>query len=112
MECFAAHNLESGWLIKVKHDLIVDKSVGQLKLAEQRICFVSALVAVDANLVNSGVHLVVCIHTPKYDKSPVEFNAAHASELRQITLINLPIAAFFQVNYVDKIVFPDATNKV
>ena len=112
MECFAAHNLESGWLLKVKHDLIVDESVRQFKLAVQRICFVSALVAVDANLVNSGVHLVVCIHTPEDDESPVKFNAAHASELRQITLINLPIAACFQVNYVDKIVFPDATNKV
>jgi hypothetical protein len=112
VECFAAHNLESGWLLKVKHDLIVDESVRQFKLAVQRICFVSALVAVDANLVNSGVHLVVCIHTPEDDESPVKFNAAHASELRQITLINLPIAAFFQVNYVDKIVFPDATNKV
>ena len=112
MECLAAHNLESGWLLKVKHDLVVDESVSQLQLVEQRFCFVSALVAVDANLVNSGVHLVVCIHTPKDDEFPIEFNTAHASELRQITLTSLPIAACFQVNYVDKIVFPDATNKV
>ena len=112
MECFAAHNLESGWLLKVKHDLVVDESVRQLQLAELRTCFVSALVAVDANQVNSAVHLVVCIHTPEDDEFPVEFNAAHASELRQITLIYLPIAACFKVNYVDKIVFPDATNKV
>ena len=107
-----AHNLESGWLLKVKHDLVVDESVSQLQLVEQRFCFVSALVAVDANLVNSGLHLVVRIHTPEDDKFPVEFNTAHASELRQITLINLPISACFQVNYVDKIVLPDATNKV
>ena len=112
MECFAAHNLESEWLLKVKHDLIVDKSVRQLQLVVLRICFVSALVAVDANLVNSGVHLVDCIHTPEDDEFPVEFNAAHASEPRQITLINLPIAACFQVKYVDKIVYPDATDKV
>ena len=112
MECSAAHNLESGWLLKVKHDLVVDKSVRQLKLFELRICFVSALFTVDVNQVNSGVHLVVCIHTPEDDEFPVKFNSAHASKLRQITLINLPIAACFQVNYVDKIVFPDATNKV
>ena len=112
MECLAAHNLESGWLLKVKHDLVVDESVSQLQLVEQRFCFVSALVAVDANLVYFGVHLVVCIHTPKDDEVPIEFNAAHASELRQITLTSLPIAACFQVNYVNKIVFPDATNKV
>ena len=112
MECLAAHNLESGWLLKVKHDLVVDESVRQLQLVELRICFVSALVAVNANQVNSGVHLVICIHTPEDDEFPVEFNAAHASELRQITLINLPIAVCFQVIYVDKIVFPDATNKV
>ena len=112
MECSAAHNLESGWLLKVKHDLVVDKSVRQLKLFELRICFVSALFTVDVNQVNSGVHLVVCIHTPEDDEFPVKFNAAHATKLRQITLINLPIAACFQVNYVDKIVFPDATNKV
>ncbi len=95
VECFAAHNLESGWLIKVKHDLVVDESVRQLQLVVQRFGFVSALVAVNFNLVNSGVHLVVCIHTPKDDNLPVEFNAAHASELRQITLINLPVAACF-----------------
>ena len=82
MKCFAAHNLESGWLLKIIHDLVVDESVRQLQLIEQRFCYVSALVAVDANLVNSGLHLVVCINTPKDDEFPIEFNAAHASELR------------------------------
>jgi len=112
VKCFAAHNLESGWVLKVEHDLVVDESVRQLQLVIQRFCFVSAFVAVDFNLVSSGVHLVVRIHTPEDEEFPVKFNAAHASKLRQITLINLPIAACFQVNYVDKIVFPDATNKV
>ena len=112
MECFAAHNLESRWLLKVKHDLVVDESVARLKLVEQRFCFVSALIAVDANLVNAGMHLVVFIHTPEDDELPVEFNATHASELRQISPINLPILTCFQVKYVNKIVFPDATKKV
>jgi hypothetical protein len=67
VECFAAHNLESGWMLKVKHDLVVDESVRQLQPVDW-FCFVSALIAVNANLVNSGLHLVVCIHTPKDDE--------------------------------------------